>query len=304
MPEAPSLVSAVPRPRTLALPAGRVLELGGRPRVMGILNLTPDSFSDGGLWLDPGRAVEHALAMLEAGADLLDLGAESTRPGGGVYGGGAREVPAGEELERLMPVLERLRSATGAPLSVDTRKGRVAREALAAGADLINDISALSDPELGEAVREAGCPLVLMHSRGEISSMQKGIAFQDLLAEIRRELTGAVARATGLGLAREQLIVDPGIGFGKTYAQNVEILSRLDFLAPLGLPVLVGASRKSFIGHLTGGAPPGDRLAGSLATAGWAALKGAHVLRVHDVSETVRFLTVWEALAAAAEGEA
>ncbi len=266
---------------------------------MGILNLTPDSFSDGGLWLDPDRAVDHGLAMLAEGADLLDLGAESTRPGGGVYGGGAREVPADEELARLLPVLEGLRAATEAPLSVDTRKGKVARQALAAGADLINDVSALSDPALGHAVAAAGCPLVLMHSRGELSSMQKDVHYDDLLGEVRGALEDAVGRAVALGVARAQLVVDPGIGFGKTYAHNLTLLAHLDFLAPLDLPVLVGASRKSFIGHLTGGALPADRLAGSLAAVGWAAHHRAAIVRVHDVAETVRFLAVWRAIAAA-----
>ncbi len=287
-------------PRHLALPGDRRLELAEGPRVMGVLNLTPDSFSDGGAWLDPGRAVERGLAMLEEGADLLDLGAESTRPGGGVYGAGAREVPAEEELARLLPVLRRLRTATGAPLSVDTRKGRVAREALAAGADLVNDVAALADPEVGRAVAEAGCPLVLMHSRGDLSSMQKEIHYEDLLGEVRSALEQAVERAVSLGVARAQLVVDPGIGFGKTYTHNLALLAHLDTLAPPGLPVLVGASRKSFIGHLTGGAPPGDRLAGSLAAVAWAAHHGAAMVRVHDVADTVRFLAVWRAVARAA----
>jgi dihydropteroate synthase len=285
--------------RHLSLPGSRQLELAGGPRVMGVLNLTPDSFSDGGRWLDPGRAVEHGLAMLAEGADLLDLGAESTRPGGGVYGAGAREVPADEELARLLPVLERLRAATDAPLSVDTRKGRVAREALAAGADLVNDVSALSDPELGRAAAAAGCPLVLMHSRGELASMQKDVRYGDLLGEVRAALEDAAARAVALGVARGQLVVDPGIGFGKTYTHNLTLLAHLDFLAALELPVMVGASRKSFIGHLTGGAPPAERLAGSLAAVSWAAHHQAAIVRVHDVAETVRFLAVWRAIATA-----
>jgi dihydropteroate synthase len=285
----------------LTLRGGRSLELGGRVRVVGILNLTPDSFSDGGLWLDPERAVERGLSLLGEGADLLDLGAESTRPGGAVYGAGAREVPEEEELRRLLPVLERLRAATDAPLSVDTRKGRVAREALARGADLVNDVSALADPLLGEAVADAGCPLVLMHSRGQLSTMQREVRYDDLLGEIRAELAAAVARAESCGIARQRLIVDPGIGFGKTYDHNLEILRRLDFLAPLALPILVGASRKSFIGHLTGGALPRDRLAGSLAAVAWAARGGAALVRVHDVAETVRFLRVWEAIGTAGE---
>lgn len=275
--------------------------MNGRPRVMGVINITPDSFSDGGRFLEPDRAVEHGLEMLDQGAHLLDLGAESTRPGGGVYGEGAREVPAEEELERLLPVLERLRTATDAPLSVDTRKGEVARRALEAGADLINDISNLSDPELGRVVAEAGCPLVLMHSRGKLATMQRDIGFEDLLGEVRTDLEEAVGRAETLGVSRDQLILDPGIGFGKTCEQNLELQGRLDVFAAAGRPLLVGASRKSFIGRLTG-AEPGDRLPGSLAAVAWAARHGAALVRVHDVTETVQFLTVWQAISDARQG--
>ncbi len=277
---------------TLRLPRGRFLKLGGRPKVMGILNLTPDSFSDGGLWDHPDRAVEHGLAMLAEGADLLDLGAESTRPGGGVYGGGAGTVPPEEEAARLLPVLEALRKATDAPLSVDTRKGEVARQALAAGADLINDVSALADPVLGQAVAVAGCPLVLMHSRGELGTMQKDIRFNDLLGEVRAELAQAVERAKASGIEESQLVADPGIGFGKTAEQNLALLARLDELAPLGRPLLVGASRKSFISR---DVPPARRLGGSLAAVAWSLR--AEILRVHDVAETVQFLGVWYAIA-------
>lgn len=279
----------------LRLPRDRALVLDGRPRVMGVLNVTPDSFSDGGRFLDADRAVEHGLTLLENGAHLLDLGAESTRPGGGVYGRGATEVPAEEELERLLPVLERLRTATDAPLSVDTRKGAVARRALDAGADLVNDVSSLADPELGRVVAEVGCPLILMHSRGELATMQRDIGFDDLLGEVRAELEAAVVRAEALGVAREQLILDPGIGFGKTCEQNLELLGRLDTFAAAGRPLLVGASRKSFIGRLTG-AEPQNRLPGSLAAVAWAARHGAAVVRVHDVAETAQFLTVWQAV--------
>jgi len=310
---------------TLRLPGDRRLPLGGRPLVMGVLNLTPDSFSDGGLWTDPASAVDHALAMLAGGADLVDLGAESTRPGGGVYGAGARPVPAGEELDRLLPVLEPLRGATDAPLSVDTRKGEVARQALAAGADLINDVSALGDPELGAAVAAAGCPLVLMHSRGELATMQRDISFHDLLGEVRDELALAVQRAVAAGIDEEQLIVDPGLGFGKAVWQNLELLRRLPELAALGRPLLVGASRKSFIaaaecfgspdgsglppvsGSANAGATPGpapappaaERLPGSLAALAWAVAGGAAIVRVHDVPESVRFLAAWRAIAEA-----
>ncbi len=286
--------------RELALPRGRRLAFAGRPLVMGVLNLTPDSFSDGGLYADPARAVERGLAMLGEGADLLDLGAESTRPGGGVYGAGAREVPAAEELARLAPVLAGLREATDAPLSVDTRKGAVAAAALAEGADLINDVSALADPALGEAVAAAGCPLVLMHSRGELATMQRDVRYDDLLADVRRGLEAAMGRAAAAGIPQERLLVDPGIGFGKTAAHSLELLRRLDALRALGRPLVVGASRKSFLGAVTG-APVERRLPGSLAAAAWAAVHGAEVLRVHDVAETVEFLRVWAAIEDAGE---
>ncbi|HTQ79214.1 MAG TPA: dihydropteroate synthase, partial [Thermoanaerobaculia bacterium] len=299
---------------SLRLPHGRPgpdrLVLGRPPKVMGILNLTPDSFSDGGLFNDPARAIDRGLALLAQGADLLDLGAESTRPGGGVYGEGARTLPAAEEIARLLPVLRGLRPQTDAPISVDTRKGEVARAALDAGADLINDVAALADPELGRAVAEAGCPLVLMHSRGEISTMQREIHFADLLSEVRGELARAVDRARGLGIDDGQLILDPGIGFGKTAGQNLLLLRRLDAFAELGRPLLVGASRKSFLGRLGPGGeasslvPPDRRLGGSLAAAGWAALQGASLLRVHDVAETAQFLAAWEAIAQSQEAPA
>jgi dihydropteroate synthase len=303
-------------PWALRLPGDRRLPLGerpGRPLVMGILNLTPDSFSDGGLWTEPGRAVEHALAMLASGADLVDLGAESTRPGGGVYGAGARTISVDEELDRLLPVLAPLRRATAAPLSVDTRKGEVARQALAAGADLVNDVSALGDPALGRAVAAAGCPVVLMHSRGELATMQRDISFGDLLGEVRGELELAVRRAVAAGIDEQQVIVDPGLGFGKTAEQNLALLRRLPELAAIGRPLLVGASRKSFLALAERGgagaaspapdpAPselPERRLAGSLAALAWAAAAGAAIVRVHDVPESVRFLAAWRAIAEA-----
>ncbi len=302
---------------TLQLPRGRSLVLGSEPgtprtptlptlpRVMGILNLTPDSFSDGGLFAAPEQAIERGLAFLAAGADLLDLGAESTRPGGGVYGAGARTVPVEEELSRLLPVLVGLRRATDAPLSVDTRKGEVARQALAAGADLVNDVSTLRDPDLGRAVAAAGCPLVLMHSRGEIATMQREIRFTDVVAEVSAELQQAVDRAMRLGIDPGQLILDPGIGFGKTRNQNLLLVRRLDALAALGRPLLLGASRKSFLGRLEDPpappAPPDRRLGGSLAAAGWAALHGAAVVRVHDVAETVQFFAAWRAIASSGD---
>jgi dihydropteroate synthase len=262
---------------------------------MGVVNVTPDSFSDGGRFLDPDRAVEHALELLDEGADLLDLGAESTRPGGGVYGAGAAEVDADEEIARLLPVIERLRPLTGAPISVDTRKAEVARAALASGVDLVNDVSALADPQMPSVVSSAGCPVVLMHARGELRSMQSRIDFQDVVAEVVVELKAARERATAAGIASDAVLLDPGLGFGKSAAQNLSLLRGTEALASLGSPLVVGASRKSFVGALTG-ADVDDRLPGSLAAAACAARGGASVLRVHDVAATRQFLGVLDAI--------
>ncbi len=283
-----------PRHWVLRLPHGGELVLGGRPLVMGVLNITPDSFSDGGLWHDRDRALAHALDMAAAGADVLDLGAESTRPGGGVYGEGAETVGPAREIDRLLPVLEALRPLTQLPISADTRKGAVARAALDGGADLVNDISGCSDPELGAAVAEAGAPLVLMHSRGRLREMQRGIAYRDVLGEVAAELAEAVGRAEAAGVARDQLILDPGIGFGKTVRHNVELIAGLEQLAELGRPLMLGASRKSFIADLTG-AGVDRRLPGSLAAVGWAMVARAAIVRVHDVAETVQFMKVFGA---------
>jgi dihydropteroate synthase len=281
---------------TIELPGARRLALtAGRPLVVGILNVTPDSFSDGGRFLDPERAVEHGLRLAGEGADLLDVGAESTRPGGGVYGAGARAVAAAEEIDRLLPVIERLRARVDLPISADTRKAEVARAALGAGADLVNDVSALGDPGMAALVAAAGCPVVLMHSRGELATMQTGIAFHDVVAEVRDELAAARARAVDAGIAQDRIVLDPGLGFGKTAAQNLELLARLEELSGLGAPLLVGASRKSFLGQITG-EPPEDRQAPSLAAAAWAARGGAALVRVHDVAATRRFLAAWAAI--------
>jgi dihydropteroate synthase len=287
----------------LTLAGGRSLILGERPLVMGVLNLTPDSFSDGGRLDSPQTAVEAALAMEQDGAHLLDLGAESTRPGGGVYGDGAQSVSVAEEIDRLMPVLEALRPLTRLPISVDTRKGAVAREALGAGADLVNDVSALTDPEMTAVVAEAGCPVVLMHNRGSLGTMQRNLEYEDLLGEVRQMLAGAIERAERGGVTRGQTLLDPGIGFGKSYAQNLTLLRELRFLETLERPILVGASRKSFIGHITGEPAP-NRLPGSLAAAAWAANRGAAILRVHDVKATVEMLEVWQAIEHGLEGPA
>ncbi len=265
---------------------------------MGVLNLTPDSFSDDGLWRDPPRALDRAEEMVARGADLLDLGAESTRPGGGVYGAGARTVPENEELERLLPVLKPLRKRVSVPLSVDTRKSGVAKVALDAGADLINDISCLADPDLAAIAAERDSPLILMHSRGDLGSMQRHIHFDDVVEEVIRELHRAVEQACQQGMSRDKIVLDPGIGFGKNGQQNLELLRRLDELQRLDQPILIGTSRKSFLGAITD-QPVDGRLAGSLATIAWAASQGAAMVRVHDVSETVQFLEVWKAIDAA-----
>lgn len=265
---------------------------------MGVLNVTPDSFSDGGLWLDPAAATDHALQMLNEGADLIDIGAESTRPGGGVYGEGADFVPAQEEWRRLEPVLTRLREETDVPLSVDTRKAEVARRALQCGADLINDVAALADEAMAEVVSEAGCPVILMHSRGEIRTMQREIHFRDVTGEVREELSRAMQQALESGIEPEQVLLDPGIGFGKTAEQNLQLLRRLDLLAGLGRPIVLGASRKSFIASASP-APADRRLGGSLAAAAWAARGGCAILRVHDVEQTAQFLRLSDAIAEA-----
>ena len=283
----------------LPLPGNRSLELAGKPRVLGVVNITPDSFSDGGRFLDPGAAIQHGLEMLEQGADLIDLGAESTRPGGSsVYGAGASDVPAEDELLRLLPVLRGLRRQTKAPLSIDTRKAAVAQVALDEGADLINDVSALGDPQMAPLLSKSTVPVILMHSRGDLATMQRDIRFEDVVREVQEELAAAADRAVAAGIARERLILDPGIGFGKTAEQNLRLLREVGAFASIGRPLLIGASRKSFLGHVTG-ASPAARLPGSLAAAAWAAMSGVSLLRVHDVGETVQFLRVLESIAGA-----
>lgn len=263
---------------------------------MGILNITPDSFSDGGRHLTTRAALERAHQMIDEGADLIDLGAESTRPGGGIYGSGAETVDAIEEINRLQPVLAALRQATDLPISVDTRKASVARVAIDLGADIINDVSALADPDMADCIASSQVALVLMHSRGELGSMQTAIHFDDVLGEVRTELAERVDFAEASGIDRQRIVLDPGIGFGKTVEQNLELIARLGELTRLGLPILLGASRKSFLSaiHET---PPSQRLPGSLAAAARGADQGAAILRVHDVADTRQFLDTWLVLA-------
>lgn len=285
------------RPPAPLVLGGRTLTFGARTHLMGVVNVTPDSFSDGGRYLGAEAAVAHGLRLAEAGADVLDIGGESTRPG-------SRPVSAEEELARVLPVVEGLRARTDVPLSVDTTKAAVAREVLKAGAVLINDISGLSfDPELPRVIAEAGAACCLMHMQGTPETMQREPHYEDILDEVLSFLEQGVERAVAAGVARERLLVDPGIGFGKTLEHNLFLLNRLEELHVLGLPVLVGTSRKGFLGRLVGGKPPDERLAATLGSVVLAAATGgAQVFRVHDVAEARDALTVVDAVRGARDG--
>jgi dihydropteroate synthase len=248
------------------------------PVVMGVVNVTPDSFSDGGEWLDPDGAIAHGRALVAQGAAILDIGGESTRPG-------AEPVGEAEELRRVMPVLDGLAGA-GARLSIDTSKAAVAAAALDAGASIVNDVTALrGDPEMAALVAERGCEVCLMHMLGEPRTMQHDPRYGDVVADVRAFLAERLAHAVDAGIAEERVWLDPGIGFGKTIDHNLELLARLDEIVALGRPVVVGTSRKSFLGTITGGREPGDRVAGTIATNVIALTRGASVFRVHDVAE-------------------
>ena len=253
---------------------------------MGVLNVTPDSFSDGGRYLDVDQAVEHAGRMAAAGADIIDVGGESSRPG-------AEPVSADEELRRVMPVIERLGSLT---VSIDTTKAIVAERALSSGARIVNDISALRfDERMVDVVRDAGAGLVLMHMKGTPQTMQQEAQYAQVVTDVLGFLRARVAFAIARGIAREQIAVDPGIGFGKTVEHNLRLLAHLDEFRLLGCPVLVGASRKSFIGKVLG-READDRLSGSVAVAAWAVTHGAKIVRVHDVAETADVVRMIEAV--------
>jgi dihydropteroate synthase len=274
--------------------ASRTLCLGQRTLVMGVLNVTPDSFSDGRKFLDPQRAIEHALAMERAGADLLDIGGESTRPG-------SSGTPAEEELTRILPVLEGLGGRLKIPMSIDTQKAEVAEAAIAAGAEIINDISGLkNDPRLAEVAARHRVPLILMHMRGKPRNMQKGPFARNVIKDVSRGLRASAAIACKAGVAKSQLILDPGIGFGKSFSQNYELLAKLRELAKLGFPLLVGTSRKGFLGATLGcngkPAPPEERIWGTAATVTASILGGAHIIRVHDVLEMVQVARVADCL--------
>jgi dihydropteroate synthase len=289
---------AARRPAALSLARGRVLSLAAAPAVMGVLNVTPDSFSDGGLYLEKERAVARGLQMFEEGAAIVDVGGESTRPA--TYGQ-ARAISESEEIGRAVPVIEALRKATDQPLSIDTRRAAVAHAALAAGADLVNDVSALRhDPGMITAVAEAGAGLLLMHMKGsDPRTMQDDVAYAHPLADIAAALAQAAERAVAAGVPPDRIAVDPGLGFGKSVEGNLLLLRHLAAFRTLGFPVAVGASRKAFVRRFSGvseGASAAERLPGSLAAAGAAAQKGAAVVRVHDVVETVRFLAMQRAI--------
>jgi dihydropteroate synthase len=256
---------------------------------MGILNVTPDSFSDGGLYRSHEAAVLRAEEMVREGAGVLDVGAESTRPG-------AAPVSAEEELERLLPVVATLRSRLAVPISVDTRKAEVARAVLAAGAELVNDVSALRDPAMARVVAETGAGLVLMHMRGTPETMQQNPTYADVVGEVTDELATALQAAVEAGIAPERIVVDPGIGFAKTGAHNLELLSRLGELGRLGRPILLGVSRKAFLGTLLGGAAPAERATATAAACVAGLLQGARIFRVHDVRVVREALAVAEAI--------
>jgi len=257
-----------------------------RPALMGVLNVTPDSFSDGGRFMDSASAIEHAHRMLDEGADILDIGGESSRPG-------AQAVSEAEELRRVLPVLEALRGLK-IPISVDTRRPRVMREALRAGAAMINDIEALAMPGALQAVRDSACAVCLMHKRGDPATMQEKPRYGDVVRDVHAYLEAAVRRAESAGIDRERIVADVGFGFGKTVAHNFELLRRLHEFSDLGVPLVAGWSRKSALGALTG-RPVGERLAASVAAALLAAQGGARILRVHDVRETQDALAVLRA---------
>jgi dihydropteroate synthase len=282
----------------LQLPS-RTLLLGERTLLMGVLNVTPDSFSDGGRYFSPRAAVERALELERAGADILDIGGESTRPG-------AAPLTADEELGRIMPVLEALRSKLRIPISLDTQKAAVAEVGVAAGAEIINDVSALrSDPALGDVACRHRVGLVLMHMRGTPRTMQQGPFAKNVVSDVSSGLRAALLRARRAKIHRSRLILDPGIGFGKSYGQNCELLAQLPKLARLGYPLLVGASRKAFIGWLLGGKkkdqpwPADQRVWGTAATVAAAILGGAHIVRVHDVAEMAQVVRIADAIAEA-----
>jgi dihydropteroate synthase len=269
----------------LRLPA-RTLALGQHTLVMGILNVTPDSFSDGGLYLDANAAVARAIAMKAAGADIIDVGGESTRPG-------SAGVSAEEEMRRILPILRGLRGKIRIPISVDTSKAEVAEAAAEAGAEIVNDVTGLrNDPRIAEVARRRKLGLILMHMRGTPQTMQTTPFARDVIRDVNVGLRRSIALASKAGVAKSQIVIDPGIGFGKSHEQNCEILRRLPEFAKLGFPLLVGTSRKSFLGTALMQNTENDRIWGTAATVAASILQGAHIVRVHDVAEMAQVARV------------
>lgn len=257
---------------------------------MGILNITPDSFSDGGLHFDASIAVDRGLRMVDDGADIIDIGGESTRPG-------SSAVPVGEELRRTIPVIESLSSKVRVPISIDTYKSEVARRALDAGASFVNDISGLrADPEMPALVARYGVPVAIMHMKGSPKDMQKDPSYTALIPEITEYLRSGIEIAIRAGVREDRIIIDPGIGFGKTFDHNLEIINHLEKIVSIGKPVLIGPSRKAFIGKILNNAPPTDRIEGTAATVAISVMKGVSIVRVHDVRAMARVVRVADAI--------
>jgi dihydropteroate synthase len=266
------------------------LDFGRKTHVMGILNITPDSFSDGGRHFDPAEAVDHALRMVDEGADIIDIGGESTRPG-------SDPVSLDEEIRRTVPVIEAIAKRVSVPISIDTYKAAVAKQALNAGAAIVNDISGLRfDPEMPKVVAAYKVPVVVMHIKGTPQNMQSNPSYTALIPEIIDYLRESILLAVRAGISEELVIIDPGIGFGKTFEHNLQILNRLSEFSVLGKPLLSGPSRKAFIGRILDGAPPSDRLEGTAAAVTASILHGAHIVRVHDVKEMARVARVADAI--------
>ena len=266
-----------------------ILPLGDKTHIMGILNVTPDSFSDGGTYLDPYKAVDKVAEMVQEGVHLIDIGGESTRPG-------ASHVPAEEELKRIIPVIDRISKNISIPISVDTYKAEVARSAIDAGAHIINDISGLRfDPKMAEIAAKVACPVILMHIKGRPGNMQINPHYDSLIDEVMAYLEESINMAEQAGVAPEKIIIDPGIGFGKSFDHNLQLINRLDEFRILGKPILIGPSRKSFIGQILD-ASPEERIEGTIAAAIVALQKGAHIIRVHDVKEASKAVKVADAI--------
>ncbi|MFW6122670.1 MAG: dihydropteroate synthase [Thermodesulfobacteriota bacterium] len=283
-------LTVVPVPTSSGGEVWKNLLIQPPPIIMGVVNVTPDSFADGGLFFDQDAAVRQALALAAAGADLLDIGGESTRP----Y---SDPTPLEEELRRVLPVIERVRAQSPVPVSIDTYKSKVARAALDAGAKIINDISALRfDPDMVHLARDAKVPVILMHMQGTPRDMQSKPHYDDLIGELHAFFEERLQFALSHGLSREFLALDPGIGFGKTFQHNMEIINNLDAFLDLGCPLVIGPSRKAFLGHLLGGRPPAERDLGTLAALAVAVQRGAHLIRVHNADYAKQFFTVLNAI--------